>query len=118
MITEKTMKKVREKLQLPTLKDDRKIAAMGIILDATDDCRDERRGGYNIPRLNVKEARVLVNAIYSEMNRASIAIDRDRMWVNKTQRLQDAFANTHEQLNRLSDFILNAIKLGYLKIPE
>lgn len=116
MITQETIDLVKEKLQLPTSKTDRKIAAMDILLDATDDCRDERRGGYNIPRLNIKEIRILVNAICSEMNRASIAIDRDQVWVDKLQAASDRIADLDERNRHLTKFAIDIISSGQIGV--
>lgn len=122
MITQETMDKVKEKLQLPVSKADRKSAAMGILLDATD-CSDERRGGYNIPRLDAKEARVIVYAIQSEMNGLTLSVEREKTLLDELEatveclrKANDQIAELDEKNRHLAKFATDIISTGQIGV--
>ena len=121
MITQETIDDVIIKLQLPASIDDRKIAAMDILLEAAD--YFDLKPSEHKPRLDINEARLIVDTIYSQMNRVIVAVERTEDLLdelktakNNLRAAYDQTAKIVEKNRHLAKFVSDTIATGAIGV--
>lgn len=124
MITQEIIDLVKERLRLPNSVEDCKIDAMEVLLDSAciGDTISKSPFG-NLARIDLGEARLLVDAIHSEMAGLILLAEREQMLLDElkgsTESLKaanDCTAKLKEQNRHLASFIIDIISTGSIGV--